>query len=101
MPFAKPGIFDPAFAAALVKLSPGEISDPVRSSFGWHIIKLEEVRSDPDTMAVYRDKAYQILYSRKFSDALEDWLSELRGYAYIKILDPVLSRAGVKEDQLK
>ena len=76
-------------------------SAPFKSRFGWHIIKLEEVRSDPDTMAVYRDKAYQILYSRKFSDALEDWLSELRGYAYIKILDPVLSRAGVKEDQLK
>jgi len=39
------GVFDPAFESALFDLAPGEVSEPVRSSFGYHLIRLEDVRN--------------------------------------------------------
>ncbi len=37
----------PEFAEAAFKLKPGEVSDPVKSQFGWHVIKLEDLRAKP------------------------------------------------------
>jgi peptidyl-prolyl cis-trans isomerase D len=45
--FAERGDFDPAFADAVWDMKPGEIRGPVRSSFGWHVIRLEEI--DPES----------------------------------------------------
>ncbi|MCQ4310639.1 SurA N-terminal domain-containing protein [Pseudomonas stutzeri] len=43
--FAGPGVYDPAFEEALYALDEGQVSSPVRSDFGWHLIKLLGVRS--------------------------------------------------------
>ncbi|RRU95560.1 peptidylprolyl isomerase [Stutzerimonas xanthomarina] len=43
--FAGPGVYDPAFEDALYTLNEGEVSAPVKSEFGWHIIKLLGVQS--------------------------------------------------------
>ena len=43
--FAGPGVYDPAFEEALYDLANGQVSAPVRSEFGWHLIKLLDVRS--------------------------------------------------------
>jgi|GEM_PF-15135 len=43
--FAGPGVYDPAFEAALYGLKEGEVSGPVRSQFGWHLIKLLGVQA--------------------------------------------------------
>lgn len=43
--FAGPGVYDPAFEEALYALGEGEVSAPVRSDFGWHLIKLLDVQS--------------------------------------------------------
>ena len=42
--FVGPGIFDPGFEAALFAMDVGEVSDPVLTDFGYHLIRLEEVR---------------------------------------------------------
>ena len=43
--FAGPGVYDPAFEKALYALQEGQVSKPVRSEFGWHLIKLLDVQS--------------------------------------------------------
>ncbi len=43
--FAGPGVYDPAFEKSLYALKKGEVSQPVRSEFGWHLIKLLDVQS--------------------------------------------------------
>ncbi|HEY1043702.1 MAG TPA: peptidylprolyl isomerase [Telluria sp.] len=44
--FASPSIYDQAFSAAMVALKKGEVtSAPVKSQFGWHVIKLEDTRA--------------------------------------------------------
>lgn len=43
--FAGPGVYDPAFEEALYELKKGQVSAPVRSDFGWHLIKLLGVQS--------------------------------------------------------
>ena len=43
--FAGPGVYDPAFEEALYALGEGQVSEPIRSEFGWHLIKLLGVQS--------------------------------------------------------
>lgn len=52
--WASPDIYDPAFRDALLKLSKGEISAPVHSSFGWHLIQLLDTRQVDKTDAAQK-----------------------------------------------
>jgi peptidyl-prolyl cis-trans isomerase SurA len=82
-----PSAYDPAFRDALVKLKKGEISQPVHSSFGWHLIQLLDTRQVDKTDAAQKDRAYRILFNRKFNEEAQAWMQEIRASAYVKILD--------------
>ncbi|EDJ2528316.1 peptidylprolyl isomerase SurA [Salmonella enterica subsp. enterica serovar Muenchen] len=84
--WATPDIFDPAFRDALTKLHKGQISAPVHSSFGWHLIELLDTRKVDKTDAAQKDRAYRILMNRKFSEEAATWMQEQRASAYVKIL---------------
>ncbi|AFP84941.1 peptidylprolyl isomerase SurA [secondary endosymbiont of Ctenarytaina eucalypti] len=79
--------FDPLFRNALMQLKKGEISMPVHSSFGWHLIQLIDIRQVDCTDAARKDRAYQLLLNRKFSDEVQPWLQERRVSAYVKIIN--------------
>ncbi|EBT4888178.1 peptidylprolyl isomerase SurA [Salmonella enterica] len=79
-------IFDPAFRDALTKLHKGQISAPVHSSFGWHLIELLDTRKVDKTDAAQKDRAYRMLMNRKFSEEAATWMQEQRASAYVKIL---------------
>jgi peptidyl-prolyl cis-trans isomerase SurA len=85
--WADPKSYDPAFKEALATMQPGEYHKPFRSSFGWHIIQLNDRRMVDATSQMNQNRAYQILHSRKF--ALEDarWMKETRDEAYIEIFE--------------
>ncbi|RUT67458.1 peptidylprolyl isomerase SurA [Morganella morganii] len=85
--WSMPDIYDPAFRDALMKLKKGELSQPVRSSFGWHLIQLEDTRNVDKTEAAQKDRAYRMLFNRKFSEELQSWMQEQRAGAYVEILD--------------
>ncbi|EDT2974080.1 peptidylprolyl isomerase SurA [Salmonella enterica subsp. enterica] len=84
--WATPDIFDPAFRDALTKLHKGQISAPVHSSFGWHLIELLDTRKVDKTDATQKDRAYRMLMNRKFSEEAATWMQEQRASAYVKIL---------------
>ncbi|HGG3562902.1 TPA: peptidylprolyl isomerase SurA [Salmonella enterica subsp. enterica serovar Sundsvall] len=84
--WATPDIFDPAFRDALTKLHKGQISAPVHSSFGWHLIELLDTREVDKTDAAQKDRAYRMLMNRKFSEEAATWMQEQRASAYVKIL---------------
>ncbi len=76
----------PAFAAAMNQLEPGEISDPVQTPFGWHIIQVLERKSRDDTPEYRRKRAREILTRRKMEEETQLWLRRLRNEAYVEIL---------------
>ncbi|MFG6025006.1 peptidylprolyl isomerase SurA [Salmonella enterica subsp. enterica serovar Montevideo] len=84
--WATPDIFDPAFRDALTKLHKGQISAPVHSSFGWHLIELLDTRKVDKTDAAQKDRAYRMLMNRNFSEEAATWMQEQRASAYVKIL---------------
>lgn len=84
--WADPTMYVPAFQKALSNLEPGEFSQPIRSTHGWHLIQLQDRRFDDATEKRKEDKARQLIYSRKFKEESETWMREMRDAAYIEVL---------------
>lgn len=91
--WVSPGETVPAFEQVMNSLQPGEISEPFRSPFGWHIVEVLERRQHDMGEEYKRMQARQILFQRRIEPAVEQWLSELYGQAYIENrLDPQSNR---------
>ncbi len=84
--WAAADIYDPAFRDALMKLKRGQMSGPVHSAFGWHLIEMLDSRNVDKTDAAQKDRAYRMLMNRKFSEEAATWMQEQRASAYVKIL---------------
>ncbi|MEB2398921.1 MAG: peptidylprolyl isomerase [Alcaligenaceae bacterium] len=84
-----PGETVPAFEQAMNELEVNQISQPVKSQFGWHLIQVLERRTKNMENEFRRMQARQILFEQRVGPAFEDWLGQLRGQAYIdNRLDP-------------
>lgn len=83
--WVNPGDTVPQFEQAMNLLAPGEISEPVRTPFGWHIIQVQERRKQDMTKEAARFKARQEIRNRKAEEAYEDWVRELRDRAYVEL----------------
>lgn len=83
--WVNPGDTVPQFEQAMNLLAPGEISEPVRSPFGWHIIQVQDRRKQDMTKEAARFKARQEIRARKAEEAYEDWVRELRDRAYVEL----------------
>ncbi len=89
-----PGETVPAFEQAMERLQPGQVSEPIQSQFGWHLIEVLDRRSKDMEDEYKRMQARQILFQRRVEPALEDWLNQLRGDAYIdNRIDPSANRS--------
>lgn len=85
--WADPTTYDPAFTEQLARLKVGELSAPFRTSFGWHIVELTDRRTLDATQQMNQNKAYQMLFNRKFAGESARWIKETRDEAYIEIFD--------------
>lgn len=81
--FAEPDIYAPAFRDAIVAATPGELLGPVRTQFGYHVIRLEEVRDQGDkTFDEVRDELAAELRASKAEAAFYERAEELRNLAF-------------------
>ncbi len=68
-------------------LKPGETSQPVKSPFGWHLIRVMERRAAGVTQDRRRIEARQTIKERKADEAFQDWLRLLRDRTYVEMLE--------------
>ena len=80
-----PGDPVPQFEKAMNELKDNQISEPIRSPFGWHIIQVLERRKQDMTKEAARLKARQEIRTRKADEAYQDWVRELRDRAYVEL----------------
>ena len=82
-----PDIYVPEFKDKVETISEGVISEPFKTVHGWHIVEVMDRRNVDRTDAAVKNRAYQILFSRKFNEEAQAWLQELRAGAYIEQLN--------------
>ena len=82
-----PGDLVPPFEIAMNRLQIGEVSDPVKTEFGWHLIQVLERRDAQITVEKQREFARAAIRERKFEQTYQDWLRKLRDTATVKILN--------------
>ena len=82
-----PGDLVPEFEQAMNRLQIGEVSNPVKTEFGWHLIQVLERREAQLTVEKQRQFARAAIRERKFEQAYQDWLREIRDTATVKILN--------------
>ncbi|HVC50219.1 MAG TPA: peptidylprolyl isomerase [Burkholderiales bacterium] len=82
--WVSPGDTVPAFENAMNKLAPGQISQPVHTQFGWHLIQVIARRQANVTKAEQRNEARKAIFESKAEEAVQEWLRELRDSAYVR-----------------
>ncbi|AZG74383.1 peptidylprolyl isomerase SurA [Shewanella livingstonensis] len=90
--WADPSIYVPEFSQTLASLQEGQISEPFRTTHGWHIVQLEASRKTDATEQFNSNRAHQLIFRRKFNEELQTWLDEMRSEAYIEIVEPESKR---------
>ncbi|MEO8299197.1 MAG: peptidylprolyl isomerase [Burkholderiales bacterium] len=86
--WAGPGQFVPEFEEALSALRLNQVSDPVVSRFGVHLIQLLERREVKLDVRAQRESARTALREQKYDEAYAEWAREVRARAYVELRDP-------------
>ncbi len=85
--WAGPGDFVPAFENVANSLSIGQLSEPFKSSFGWHILEVLEHRDFDQTKTNKENQARNAIQKRKSDEELRLWLRRIRDEAYVEYID--------------
>lgn len=80
-----PGDTVPDFEKAMDALKPGQVSEPIQSPFGWHLIQVLERRDQDVTQERQKLLARQAIRERKGEEAFQDWVRQIRDSAYVEL----------------
>lgn len=86
--WVSPGEMVPSFEEMMMRTPVNGVSPVFESQFGWHILQVLGERDQDMTREYRRNLARQALYNRKFDEALEQWLREIRAEAFVDIRKP-------------
>lgn len=86
--WAYPGQFVPEFEAVMNRLAPGQISEPLISRFGVHLIQLMERRNTTLSEREQREMVRNMLREKKLGEAYENWVRDIRARAYVEMREP-------------
>lgn len=82
--YQTPDLYVPEFKHQVETLPVGQISQPFKTVHGWHIVEVLDRRQVDKTDAALKNKAYRILFNRKFNEEAGAWIQELRASAFIE-----------------
>lgn len=80
-----PGQFVPEFEAVMNRLAPGQVSDPLISRFGVHLIQLQERRNTTLGEREQREMVRSMLRQKKLTEAYDIWVRDVRARAYVEL----------------
>lgn len=83
--WTNPGQMVPEFEQVMNQTGAGEVSEPFRTGFGWHVLKVDERRTEDLSDEMRRDHARDILYGQKYEEELNNWLQKIRDEAFVEI----------------
>jgi len=83
--WVSPGDTVPEFEKIMTGLPLGEVSEPFKSPFGWHILQVQERRTQDTADELLRIKARDAIQRRKGEEATDAWLKRLRDEAYVEV----------------
>jgi peptidyl-prolyl cis-trans isomerase SurA len=86
--WSSPGMYVPEFEEALNSLAPRQVSQPVVSRFGVHLIQVLERRQAKLSEREQREVARNALREKKLDEAYLQWAQEVRGRAYVEMREP-------------
>lgn len=84
--WTRPGMMVEAFEQVMDSTAPGQVSEPFRSPFGWHILQVLERRDASGNAEFVRQQAREAIGRRKAEEELERWQRRLRDEAYVEVL---------------
>lgn len=82
--WVQPGALVNAFEAAMNKLDINQLSPPVQTQFGWHLIQVLGREQQDNTQLMRKAQARSQLQKRKADAAIDSWLTKLRDEAYVE-----------------
>ena len=81
------GVLAAEFEKVMIESSIGDVSKIFQTQFGFHFLEVLEERSYDMTRDLIEDRAYQVLYGRKYEEELENTLRSIRAEAFVEIKD--------------
>ena len=85
--WSSPGEFTPAFERVANSLEIGQISEPFKTAFGWHILEVLERRQHDQGKTNKENQARTAIQKRKIDEELRLWLRRIRDEAYVEFID--------------
>jgi len=85
--YQTPDLYVPEFKHQVETLPEGKISAPFKTVHGWHIVEVLDRREVDRTDSALKNKAYQILFNRKFNEEAGAWLQEIRASAFVEMVE--------------
>lgn len=79
-------LYVPEFKHQVDTLPVGQISDPFKTVHGWHIVEVMDRREVDRTDSALKNKAYRIIFNRKFNEEASAWLQEIRASAFVEVV---------------
>lgn len=89
--WVNPGELVPEFEKVMNKLAINQISHPVKSPFGWHLIQVIARKQKDDSKTFQKQQVRQYLSQRKFMEAVQNWQQHIRAEAYVNIIEKGLA----------
>jgi peptidyl-prolyl cis-trans isomerase SurA len=83
--WSESNVFVPEFAGVVASLKEGEISQPFRTQYGWHIVQLLGHRDFDNTNEAARERAFQAMRDSRVEEATELWLQQIRDESYVEL----------------